>query len=135
MINSSLPSLKYCSCKMSNTGTCAKLATHKTKLKSENTGIESFVWRCDEHTQKSTANKKYVGYELFDQSEAHRKVNEYLTSLIGKRIKSKMHTARELEVKYLKDNGGVMCFQPHSKKWKYVYYHQITHVFENTEIS
>jgi len=37
-----------------------------------------------------------------------------------------MHTARELRVKYVKPNsGGVMCFQEHSKKWKFVYYHQI----------
>ena len=63
------------------------------------------------------------------QSYSLTKINEFLHSLIGKNIVSKMHTARQLKVKYIKPNtGGIMCFQEHSKKWKFVYYNQIKDV-------
>ena len=75
------------------------------------------------------ANSGGMKSKPFDQSYILTKISQYLTTLIGKNIVSKMHTARQLRVKYIKPNtGGVMCFQEHSKKWKFVYYEQITEV-------
>lgn len=124
--------LFYCKHKMSNTSTCAHLATHKVTYVSKKNPdiiISNNAHRCYLHKLKATANKKAIRAEPFDQSENIANVNAYLTSLIGKKIKSSAHTARELTVVFLKGNGGIMCYQSHSKKWKFVYYNQIEFVY------
>lgn len=126
--------LKYCQKNIGNTGTCSCVATRQVKLcDKESVGRavkikERWEYRCEEHATTGTVN--YVVYESnpLDQSWNLQKVNQWLRQFIGKEIKSKVHTAKGLIVKYLKDNGGVMCFQPVTKKYKFVYYNQITHV-------
>lgn len=112
---------------------CSNVATHQIKLRSKkdtNKIPTKARWetRCDEH--KNTGTKRWSVYEIneLDQDFELQRTNEFLKSLIGKRIKSSVHTARELEVKYLKSNGAVMCYQNHSKKWKFVYYEQIEEI-------
>jgi hypothetical protein len=127
--NEKLPKLNYCGCKSSNTSHCAKVAVYKVKLitkknDSEN-GEIALSYRCEEHKNKGTNSKKVIELNPFDQTDVLRKINDFLRSLIGTTIQAKVHTAKELQVKYLKENGAVMCFQPITKKWKYVYYNQI----------
>lgn len=120
--------LIYCKHKRSNTGHCSNLAVWEVTLSNrgnEDSGKTTLSHRCDAHKNAGTTGKKVIEVNGLDQGEAIQKVNTFLHSLIGKRIKASVHTARELEVKYLKDNGGVMCLQPITKKWKYVYYNQI----------
>ena len=125
---------KYCCHKIGNTGTCSKFATRQVKLCSRKEELDAvhlkveWSYRCEEHKQSGTVGRKVFESNEFDQSYAIQKVNEFLNSIIGKVIKCKVHTAKGLEVRYRKDNGGVMCFQPITKKWKYVYYNQITEV-------
>ena len=124
--------LYYCDCGGKNS-TCSEVATHQVKLskKDDSLLIPTKVWweyRCDEHINKGTKSKRVYETSELDQSYTLQKVNAFLKSLIGKSIKSSMHTAKGLEVKYLKSNGGVMCYQPISKKWKFVYYEQIQSV-------
>lgn len=122
--------LHYCDKKSSNTCTCGNIATWQVdmcgKLNDSEIKLTSEShYRCDEHKNSGTVNRKVYSQLKFDQSFAITKINEFLKSLIGKSIHSTAHTARELEVKFLKDNCGVMCYQPYSKKWKFTYYHQI----------
>ena len=126
--------LHYCDKKSGNTGSCAHIATRQARLKNKAdryspTATQELQYRCEEHATTPTVNKVVVESNPLDQSYSLTMVNRFLESLIGKSIKSKMHTARQLRVKYVKPNtGGVMCFQEHSKKWKFVYYEQITEV-------
>lgn len=126
--------LHYCDKKSGNTCKCANIATRQVKLKNKAqkdspTAQQEWQYRCEEHATTPTVNKVVVESNPFDQSYSLTMINRFLHSLIEKNIKSKMHTARQLRVKYIKPNtGGVMCFQEHSKKWKFVYYEQITEV-------
>lgn len=128
-----LPKLKYCKCKSGN-GSFSKIATHEVKLRSRKDDPESIPikgelsYRCQLHSLKGTTGKRVFESIPFDQTLELQEVNDYLKSLIGKKIESRVHTAKELEVKYLKDNGGVMCLQPITKKWKFVYHDQISNV-------
>ena len=122
--------LKYCGCKSSNTSSCSNIATYQVTLRKrkefdKNPMELQYDYRCEEHKNKGTTSKKIHEANEFDQGFSLQKINDFLKTLIGKNIHSKFHTARELRVKYLKENGGVMCFQEHSKKWKYVFYNQI----------
>jgi hypothetical protein len=129
-----LPKLHYCNKKCSNTAKCSGIATLQVCLKSKapkDGAPESVLWeyRCDDHATTGTSSKVVSESRPFDQTKTLEIINKYLTSLIGRNIKSKAHTALMLRVKYIKfDKGGVMCFQEHSKKWKFVYYEQITQV-------
>jgi hypothetical protein len=123
--------LVYCDKNVSNTATCGKVATHQGYLssKKDNSIIASkaFCYRCDEHKDTGTVNRKPKDMRPFDQSYSLHMTTEYLKSLIGKSITSKWHRAdKELVVKMVKPNGGVMCQNPHTKKWKFVYAKQIT---------
>lgn len=123
--------LFYCDKKSGNTCKCANIASRKIILKKK--GEENNIttkqvhgYRCEKHALTSTVNKSVVESLPFDQSYSLSKINDFLKGLIGKNIVSSIHTARQLRVKYVKPNtGGVMCFQEHSKKWKFVYYEQI----------
>ena len=120
--------LKYCDTKNSNTSHCANIAKYKVVLisrKNDTNGERRNELRCEEHKNTGTNKKKVIECVLHEQQETVNKINTFLKSLIGKNIKSRFHTARQLRVKYLKDNCAVMCYQEHSKKWKYVYYEQI----------
>jgi len=126
--------LYYCDKKSGNTCKCSNIATRQVKLrrKSESdklTASQELQHRCEEHANASTVNKVVVESNPLDQSYSLTMINRFLNTLIGKSIVSKMHTARQLRVKYVKpEKGGVMCFQEHSKKWKFVYYEQIESV-------
>lgn len=123
-----LPKLHYCACKSGMT-TCANVAAYRIKLQSKKNDSPdaetAYSYRCEEHKTRGTTNKKVIESNPLDQSESLRTIFSFLRSLVGTTIQSKAHTAKELEVKYLKENAGVMCFQPITKKWKYVYYNQI----------
>jgi hypothetical protein len=126
--------LKYCDKKSGSSCKCANIATRQVKLKNkfENDSLNShqeWQYRCEQHANTPTAGKVVFESKPLDQGYSLTKINRFLTSIIGKNIKSIAHTARELRVKYVKPNtGGVMCFQEHSKKWKFVYYQQISEV-------
>ena len=126
--------LNYCDKKSGNTCKCANIATRQVKLKNKAdkdnlTATQEWQYRCEEHSTTPTVNKVVVDSSPLDQSYSLTKINKFLHSLIEKNIKSKMHTAIQFKVKYVKPNtGGVMCFQEHSKKWKFVYYDQISDV-------
>ena len=126
--------LHYCDKKSGNTCKCANIATFRVKLKNKSlkeniTAPQEWQYRCEKHATTETANKVVVESISFDQSYSLTKINEFLNSLIGKNIKSKMHTANQLRVRYLKPNtGGIMCFQEFSNKWKFVYYEQICEI-------
>lgn len=112
---------------------CSNIATHQVRLRSKKDKSiivmkSEWQYRCDNHKNTGTKTKRVYQIDDLDQSYTLKKINDFLISLIGKRIKSNAHTARELEVKYLKSNGGVMCYQSHSKKWKFVYYEQIQEI-------
>jgi hypothetical protein len=124
--------LRYCGKNSGNfKATCSNIATWQVKLCHKNEKGKDFHlkvkydYRCDEHKHSSTSDYMVFDTSPFDQGYALQKINDFLKSIIGKKIHSKFHTARELEVRYLKSNGGIMCFQPITKKWKYVYYNQI----------
>ncbi len=125
--------LRYCQKRLGNTGTCSHVATYITDLcpkgeKESPIARQEQNYRCEEHKDSTTVSKEVYRVKEFDQSFTLHKINQFLKSIVGKNIKSSAHTARELEVKYLKDNGAVMCYQNHSKQWKYVYYHQIEEI-------
>lgn len=126
--------LHYCDCRSGYKTTCSNVATWQVRMcskKEKDLEIHlKQIWehRCDKHKTKSTASKIVYKADPFDQGYALQMINNFLKTIIGKRIHSKFHTARELEVKYLKPNGAVMCFQPITKKWKFVYYNQIESV-------
>ncbi len=118
-----LPNIKYCQKNKSNHSSCSHLATQIVTLVSEVS--QRIEYRCDS-CKGGTTKMKVQSIEPFNQDENIRAVNSFLRLLIGKSIKSKAHTAKALQVQYMKDNCGVMCFQPITKKYKYVYYNQIT---------
>jgi len=124
-----LPNLIYCGCKNSNTGHCASVASYHVKLRTRKNDSDTAetVWsyRCEAHKQSGTNKKKIVECNNLDQSISLQIINNFLKSLIGKKIQATVHSAKALEVKYMKENGAVMCFQPITKKWKYVYYNQV----------
>jgi hypothetical protein len=126
--------LHYCDKKSGNTCNCPNIATRQVKLKNKAfkdnpSATQEWQYRCEEHATTPTVNKVVVETNPFDQSYSLTKINEFLYSLIGKSIKSKIHTSKQLLVKYVKPNtGGVMCFQEKTKKFKFVYYEQISEV-------
>jgi len=126
--------LYYCDKKSGNTCKCANVATRQVVLKNKAevdkiTAPQEWQHRCEEHANTPTVNKVVVQSNPLDQSYALTAISEFLKSLIGRNIKSKMHTALQLRVKYVKPEvGGVMCFQEHSGKWKFVYYEQISEI-------
>ena len=126
--------LYYCDKKSGNRCKCASIATRQIKMKKKGeehklTATQELGHRCEEHATTPTVNKVVFESNPFDQGYSLTKISQFLHSLIEKNIVSKIHTARQLRVKYVKPNtGGVMCFQEHSKKWKFVYYDQIIHV-------
>jgi len=126
-----IPKLKYCDKRIGNgKAHCSCVATYQVKLcsKGDNDIIKiksELGYRCNEHKTSSTVNKKVYEYHTLDQSYELQKVNEFLRSLLGKLINSKWQRESGLEVKYLKENGGVMCQHHITKKWKYVYSHEI----------
>lgn len=130
-----IPKIHYCQKRSGNTARCSELATTIVSLCSKhqhpetNDGMEK-NHRCDEHAKTPTVGKRVFDSEPLDQSEEIKQMNNFLHSLIGKKIHSQAHTAKELIVKYVKPNGGVMCLQPITKKWKFVYYHQIVTIFD-----
>src|SRR5688572_15942851 len=115
--------LIYCKNKIGNRSTCANVATNQVKLCSRKENLEDthlkyeMSYRCEEHKYSGTVGRKVFESTDFDQSFSLQKVNNFLDSIIGKTIKSKEHTAKGLEVKYKKSNGGVLCLQPITKKW------------------
>lgn len=129
--------LYYCDKKIGNRCKCSNIATLQIKMKKK--GEESILsanqehgYRCEKHANTGTVNKSVVESIPFDQSFALTKISQFLHSLIGKNISSNYHTAKQLRVKFVKPNtGGIMCFQEYSKKWKFVYYEQITEVLNN----
>lgn len=67
-----------------------------------------------------------ISQEPFNQSESLGNVNRFLNDLVGKDVFSKWHRNTHSFIgKYLKENGGIMCQNEHTKKWKFVYYHEI----------
>jgi len=125
--------LHYCDKKIGNSCKCANIATRQITMKSKEdqslSATQTHGYRCEEHAITGTVNKIVTESLPFDQSFALTKISQFLHSLIGKNISSKFHTAKQLRVKFVKPNtGGVMCFQEFSKKWKFVYYEQITDV-------
>ncbi len=125
----SIQKLKYCGVNIGSC-TCANVAIYQVDLisrKETSTNITTQYsdYRCEKHKLKGTTGKKIFKCNQLDQSLTLGVINRFLNSIIGKNISSSAHTAKELEVKYLKENGGVMCYQNYSKKWKFVYYNQI----------
>lgn len=121
----------YCKKKLSNTARCSNIATQQVTLGFLNKDGEyrfEISHRCDTHKHTGTVNGKVTDIVSIDQSNNLKKINNFLDSIIGKTIRSKVHTAKQLIVKYRKSNGGIMCLQPITKKWKYVYYNQIEEI-------
>lgn len=96
-----LPKIHYCNKKSSNTSCCSNVATRRVKLirKDEASAKVEYAYRCEEHAMTPTVNKKVIESSPFDQSLNLTNINQYLQSLIGKNIVSKVHTARQLRVK------------------------------------
>lgn len=123
--------LQYCQSRSSNTGHCAEIAAHTVTLITRNNkenGEKRTERRCEKHKNKGTTKKCVIDSKTLDQSELYGQVNRFLNSLIGKNIVSSYHPVTyqyPFIGKYLKDNGGIMCYNDHTKKWKFVYYHQI----------
>lgn len=121
----------YCGCKLGNKSKCGNIAVFIVDLCKK--GIEpksnqiNKSYRCDSHKLKGTVSTKVIDHKPFDQSLVLLEINRSLIGLVGKKIKSSFHTAKYLQVKYVKDNG-IMCYQPLSNKWKYVYPEQIDYV-------
>ena len=115
--------LQYCDKKMGNNSRCSSLATNICEL--EFTDKKKTSYRCDIHkvtgTVHGTINKETT--KPFKQQQAIDEVNSFLKSLIGVKFYSKIHRC-EIEGKYIKDNGGLMCISNFGK-WKFVYHHQI----------
>lgn len=126
--------LSYCGCKLGNNSKCGNIATHSVKLCKRGIDVNGVILstmydtRCEIHKEKGTVSMKVFEVKEYDQSCSIQMVNNFLKTLIGKLIKSSVHTARELEVKFIKDNCAVMCYQNNSKKWKFVYYDQIKQI-------
>lgn len=130
-----LPTLIYCRKKIGNHATCGKIATHCVTMQNKKENVISKrqinVHRCDAHIKSSTSTKQVVSTMPIDQSKELYSINKFLYTIIGKRISSTFHTAKYLTVKYVKENGGVMCFQEVTKKWKFVYFRQISIIHED----
>lgn len=122
--------LNYCGCKFGNKSTCGNIATYQVSLCKR--GIDTskpvlsqiYDYRCETHKLKGTVSTKVFDLSELDQSSTVQMIKNFLIGLVGKNIISSFHTARQLQVKYVKDTG-IMCFQPISRKWKFVYYEQI----------
>lgn len=120
--------LKYCDKKSGNYSHCANLATYQCKKQSKDNpnGEVKFCFRCEKHKNSSTANQKIIDSVPFEQEENLKKVFLCLNSLIGKDVFSKWHRNKNSFIaKYVKPNGGVMCQNEYTGKWKFVYYHEI----------
>lgn len=119
----------YCSKITGDSSKCACFATHIVEL-GHKSGNENYPttkkYRCDKHKSSSTAGKKVLSCTPVDQSEAVKSLSAYLSSLVGKVIKSSFHRMdKSLVVQYPKGNGAVMCLNPHTRKYKLVYFRQI----------
>lgn len=126
--------LKYCDKKSGNSSHCSKLATFQCKKQSKDNpnGDIKFCFRCEEHKNSSTANQKIIDSIPFEQEEKLKKVFLYLNSLIGKEVFSSWHRNNYGFIgKYLKPNGGIMCQNDKTKKYKFIYYHEILNQDKN----
>lgn len=119
--------LIYCAKELSQTGSCSCLAKYKvvlqTKLNPTN-GEQRIEHRCETHKQTATAKKKVIEISPIDQTENLKEVNIFLKTFIGKIVPNKRHGCNPIG-RYLKDNGGIMCQNPVTLAWKYIYYNQI----------
>lgn len=68
---------------------------------------------------------KIESIEEVDQSKNVEEINTYLRTLIGKNIRSTRDRAKALVPQYLGKNCAIMCLQPITRAYKYVYYNQI----------
>ena len=131
-----LPNIKYCCNKTSNSSHCSSPAKYKVLLVSRKNDSEKTMesFRCEDHKNSGTNGKKVSVLTAYNQDENLTKVFTFLRSLIGKKITAKVHTAKELEVLYVKETCGVMCLHPITKKYKFVYYNQITSVSNHSPL-
>ena len=117
--------LIYCDKKCSNNATCSNIAKYKVELCGKDVTRSRAGYRCEEHRLTTTVNchVNRDNIAAIDQNRTHYEVNNFLRGYIGKPVPNKLHN--NVIGKYVKDNGGIMCFNEKTKKWKYVYYHQI----------
>ena len=130
---SGLPNIAYCKYMIGDIG-CGRLAQYRVQLY-KRPGVPSIIktsQRCEQHKLKGGKKWKVFDSQPLIQSDAIKTVMGFLRSIVGREIVSSFHTARSLEVKYVKENCGVMCWQPISKKWKFVYCNQIVSVLTAT---
>lgn len=126
--------LKYCDKKSVNSSHCSNLAAYQCKRQSKDNsnGEIKFCFRCNDHKNSSTANQKIIDSAPFEQEEKIKKVFLYLNSLIGKEVFSYWHRNNYgLIGKYLKPNGGIMTQNEKTKKYKFIYYHEILNTDKN----
>ena len=118
----------YCDKKLSNTGTCVHLATYKSKFitkKNKDNGQITTHHRCDQHKTTSTVHTIWLSSEPITQYFEIDNIITTLKTYIGKEITSSWHRNKyPLIGKFIKD-CGIMCLEDKTKKWVYVYYHQI----------
>lgn len=119
--------LRYCDKKLSNSGTCSRLAAYSCTATSKAGNTRNHL-RCFEHrftpTVHSIVDRETV--KEFNQSTEIEKVSEFLRSFIGKEVHSKWHrTIKPFIGVYIKNNGSIMC-KDHKDQWRLVFYHQIT---------
>lgn len=126
--------LYYCD-KLSNNCSCGNIATRQIKMVNkrwknnpDSCPTKIMGYRCEEHSFKPTVNYFVGESNELDQEYAFTKINQFLKSLINKKIISTHHGKRPLIVKYLGKNCGIMCLNEFTKKWKFVYYNQIKQV-------
>lgn len=128
--------LKYCGKLTGMSSSCPNVATKQVKLCNKK-DLQKFIklkyemdYRCDEHEKTGTVSKSVYEIRDLDQCFELQIINNFLKTILGKKIISSYHRNSkgkhtELTVKYLKENGAVMCFDERRKSWEYVYYHQI----------
>jgi len=126
-----LPKIHKCECNHGQLMKCANVAKYSVVLRTRSNEGENAQkvnsYRCENHKNKGTTNRKVIEQTPLNQDDNLKIVYSFLRSLVGKTISSSYHTAKELEVKYVKENCAVMCLQPITKKYKLVYYNQINH--------
>lgn len=119
----------YCSKKTGNSSHCSELAVYNGKFISKDNPIDGKVkWypRCKEHRTTSTAKKVWVEDKVIDQSLVVSQTLGKLRDYIGKPVHSSFHRQNGLTLigVYIKALG-IMCQNTKTKKWLYVYSHQI----------
>ena len=116
--------LKYCGCH------CGQVATMQiTLVNKKDENKKRYDYRCDKHSRKGTKTYRVVNIDEFDQSWKLQKINEWLETLVGKKIMSSFHNVKTpFEVKYQKKEiGGLMCLSKYNH-WKLVYAEQISQI-------